>query len=109
MGFKEILRQDVHDVFLNPDEFGEPHVINGEEYMIIIDDNEELERRITKGAFAYREGNYRAQRLFYVSARAFGRLPVPGRSLVLDGKTYLITDASDESGVYAVSLEAVRA
>lgn len=65
-GFKDIVRADVSRIFLNPEEFGETHSINGKEYKIVLDDNEEVERRITKGAFAYREGNYRVQKLFYV-------------------------------------------
>lgn len=74
-GFKDIVRADASRIFLNPEEFGETHIINGKEYKIVLDDNEEVERRITKGAFAYREGNYRVQKLFYVAAEAFGRLP----------------------------------
>lgn len=85
-GFKDIVRADVSRIFLNPEEFGETHSINGKEYKIVLDDNEEVERRITKGAFAYREGNYRVQKLFYVAAEAFGRLPPVGRNLSLDGK-----------------------
>ena len=27
--FKEMIRDDVTDIFLNPDEFGEPHTVNG--------------------------------------------------------------------------------
>lgn len=107
-GFKDIVRADASRIFLNPEEFGETHIINGKEYKIVLDDNEEVERRITKGAFAYREGNYRVQKLFYVAAEAFGRLPPVGRNLSLDGKDYIITDAADESGVYSISLEAVR-
>ena len=48
------------------------------------------------------------QKLFYVAAEAFGRLPPVGRNLSLDGKDYIITDAADESGIYSISLEAVR-
>lgn len=77
-GFKDIVRADASRIFLNPEEFGETHIINGKEYKIVLDDNEEVERRITKGAFAYREGNYRVQKLFYVAAEAFGRLPPGG-------------------------------
>ena len=103
-GFKDIVRADASRIFLNPEEFGETHIINGKEYKIVL----EVERRITKGAFAYREGNYRVQKLFYVAAEAFGRLPPVGRNLSLDGKDYIITDAADESGIYSISLEAVR-
>ena len=44
MGFKELLRQDVKNVFLNPAEFGEEHTVNGKRMQIIIDDNELTEQ-----------------------------------------------------------------
>ena len=42
--FKELLRQDVKTVFLNPAEGGEEHTVNGKTMLIIIDDNELTER-----------------------------------------------------------------
>ena len=45
--FKELLRQDVKTVFLNPAEFGEEHTVNGKTMLIIIDDNE-LDRKSTR-------------------------------------------------------------
>lgn len=106
--FKQILSTDVEKVFLNFEEFGESHIINGKKYTIILDDNEEIQRRIIKGAFAYRDGIYTAQKLFYVSAKEFGRLPPVGRNLILDGKNYQITDAVNEAGIYSISLEAIQ-
>ena len=44
MTFKEILRKDIEQVFLNPEEFGEEHIVNGKPMMIMIDDNELTER-----------------------------------------------------------------
>lgn len=41
-------------------------------------------------------------------AKTFGALPVVGRSLSLDNRLYMITDAVDEDGIYSISLEAVR-
>ena len=44
--------------------------------------------------------------LIYVLADEFGPLPAVGRTLVLDGKTYVISDAINEDGIYSLSLEA---
>lgn len=108
-GFKELLRMDNEAVFLNPDEFGEEHIISGRKMMIIIDDNEMIERekRQTSGR-DYRQGIFNKQLLFYVSAKMFGSLPAVGRSLVLDNRTYTVTDAINEMGIYSISLEAVK-
>ena len=113
--FKDVLQQDVKRVFLNIDEFGEMHDINGQEILVVIDENEliEREKRIKRN-----EGElHKKQLLFYVAAEDFGSLPSPGKTqrrssdlktLRLDGKQYLITDAEDEGGIYSISLEAMR-
>lgn len=104
--FKDILQQDIKRTFLNIEEFGEMHDINGEEVMIIIDENEltEREKRIRRN-----EGElHKKQLLFYVAAEDFGNLPAPGKVLKLDKKQYIITDAENEDGIYAISLEAVK-
>lgn len=107
-GFKDLIRMDNQRVFLNPEEYGEEHLISGRRMSIIIDDNEMIERE-KRRVQEYRQGIYTRQVLFYVSEREFGRLPAPGRSLELDGKNYIITDAVNEDGIYSISLEAVRA
>lgn len=104
MTFKEVLQRDIKSVFLNFDEFGEYHKINGKNVLIIIDENEltEREKRVRNNE----KGLYMRQLLFYVSAEDFGQLPSPGKVLTLDEKKYNITDAQDEGGIYSISLEA---
>ncbi|MDY3230591.1 MAG: hypothetical protein SOX46_03295 [Clostridiaceae bacterium] len=110
MGFKEIVSEDNQDVFLNPDEFGAYHDICGRKLRIIIDDNEMVEREKRKRTGQeYRQGIYNKQVLFYVLGRDFGPLPAVGRSLKLDGRDFVITDAINEGGIYSISMEAVRA
>ncbi len=107
MSFKDVLKNDVKRVFLNFDEYGESHTINGQEVTIIVDDNEltEREKRIKRND----EGElHKKQLLFYIAAEDFGPLPSPGKLLTLDKKRYLITEAEDEGGIYSISLEAQR-
>ncbi len=106
MAFKNVLANDIKKVFLNFEEFGEIHKINGQEVLLIIDENEltEREKRIYRG-----DGElYRKQLLFYVAAEDFGTLPSPGRILDLDGKKYLIREAANEDGIYSINLEVPR-
>ena len=42
--FKELLKADVHNIFLNPAEFGERHRVNGKIMVIVLDDMENIER-----------------------------------------------------------------
>lgn len=102
-----MIRRDIKNVFFNFAEFGEMHLINGQEVLIIIDENELTEREKR-----YKSGNnfeqHKKQLLFYIEAENFGPLPSPGRTLELDGKKYQITDAANEDGIYSINIEAVR-
>lgn len=106
MSFKEMVLQDAQLVFLNLEEFGELHHIAGKEIVAIVDDNEMIERE--KRQKTNTDGLYQKQMLLYVLASEFGRLPAVGRTLEVDGKTYLVTDAVSEDGIYSISLEANR-
>ncbi len=104
MGLRDIIEKDVKNVFLNPDEFGEAHIVDGRKMTVIIDDNGLAERRKRDKAMA--EGLHTKQRLFYVSAEEYGSAPLIGRLMELDGDYYTVADVTEESGMYAVSLEA---
>ena len=107
MGFKDIVRADVHNIFLNLEEFADTHIVNGNEIPVLIDNNEQIERerRINQNM----DGIYTNQRLIYVAASDFGPLPKQGSLLTLDKRTFRVEDAIDEDGVYSITLEANRA
>ena len=106
MTFKELIASDVHNVFLNTEEFSEMHTINGEEMPCQDDSNEQIERE--KRFNQNMDGIYTNQRLIYVAASDFGPLPKQGSLLTYDGKKYRVADAISEDGVYSITLEANR-
>lgn len=106
MSFKEILESDVHDVFMNMDEFSDMHMVNGKEMAVQIDSNEQIERE--KRMNQHVDGVYKNQKLMYVAASDFGKLPAQGIALTLDGKMYKVTDAISEGGIYSITIEANR-
>lgn len=108
MSFKDLIREDVSKTFMNPEEFGELHILNGVSICLIIDNNEMVEREKRYAAGTYKNGISTRQVLFYVTAEAFGPLPQPGRTLTLDKQTYVVTDAISEGGIYSVSMEAAK-
>ena len=112
MTFKDVVKKDIRNVFLNFAEFGELHKLNGRERLVIIDEHEltEREKKIkNSGEMDGVKGRlYKKQLLFYIAAESFGPLPAPGKQLNFDGKEYIITDANNEDGIYSVSLEAIR-
>ena len=104
MGFKDMVAEDIKNIFLNLEEFGELHMIDGYEMLAIIDENELTERDNKVKTMA--EGLHRKQLLIYVAGEDFGKEPLIGRLLELDGEYYTVTDVSNESGIYAISMEA---
>lgn len=106
MTFKELLEQEAKRIFLNFDEFGEKHLIDGKEMLVIVDNNEHIEREKRQTSRA--EGLYIKELLFYVSKEDFGSLPAIGRICRFDRKDYIVADAINEDGIYSITLEANR-
>lgn len=107
MTFKEILAQDVRNVFLNMDEFAEEHIVNGRPMAVQIDDNELLERD-KAGTGVHQDGLYKSRRLIYVASADFGKRPAVGALLTLDGKQYRVVDCKDEAGLLSIELGVKR-
>ena len=104
--FKDMIAHDVKGVFINALEFSDIHTVNGAEMPVQIDDNEQIERQKRQAGIA--EGIFANQKLIYVSAEDFGPLPRIESELKLDGKTYRVTDAADEDGIYSITIRANR-
>ncbi len=104
--FKDILKNDIKAIFLNPDEFGEEHIVQGKPMIIVLDDMENIEREKKMKPCA--GGVYTRQILFYVSADDFGPMPAQGGLITIDGNRYTVVDATDEAGIYAITVEANR-
>lgn len=103
MGFKEIIKADINNVFLNNDEFSDMHMINGNEMPAIIDEMELNER---EKKLMVRDGTYKKQKLIYVSAENYGNPPKINRPFDLDGRGYLVKEVTEEDGMYSITLEA---
>lgn len=106
LSFKEIIHQDIKRVFLNLEEFGETHNVNGKPMAVIFDDIENVERE--KKMKSTMDGLYVRQYFLYVSADDFGPLPAQDKLVTVDGKRYKVVDATDEAGMYGITLEANR-
>ena len=108
MTFKEQIAKDNRTVFMNQDEFAETHLINGVEMPCTVDNNEliDREKRYQYKKSLYADGIYLKQLLIYVRAEDFGALPAIGRVVTFDNKSYIVSDAINEDGIYSLCLEA---
>lgn len=96
MNFREQLAQDIRSVFLNPDEFGETHFIDGREIICVVDDGMNAMKGSTADGFD-NSGmlgiDERVRTLLLAEPDIFPR-PVPGQALNIDGETWrVIPDA----------------
>lgn len=106
--FKELLAADISNVFLNLNEFAEIRLINGKKMAVMVDDNELLERDKATALGAQLAGTYKARRLIYVSKEEFGPRPAQDALLTMGTKEYRVKSCTEETGILAIELEAVR-
>lgn len=106
---KEIIGDDVTDIFLNPDEFGETHTVNGRENVNIIFDDVEFLNRDKFRSEVKDDGTSLAKTMFYVKASDFGRLPKTGTHITIDGMNFRVEKAVNEQGLYSITIRAVTA
>lgn len=107
MSFKEILQKD-RNVFINTDEFAEEIDIEGNLIPTLKDSYELLQRNAVRDSSEYEHGTFRNEMLIYVDGAKLGRLPMVGKNLKVENKNYLVKDAADEGGIYAITLKAVK-
>lgn len=101
MSFKECMASDT-ETFINREEFGENHTIDGKEILAVIDEMELNER---EKKLMVRDGTYKKQKLLYVSVKDYGNPPRINRPLDLDGRAYLVKEVTEEDGMYSITLE----
>lgn len=96
MTFRQQLAEDIRSVFLNPDEFGETHCIDGMEIVCVVNDGMNAMKGPAADGFANSSmlGIDEQVRTLYL-ADCLSPRPVPGQALEIDGETWtVIPDAS---------------
>lgn len=92
MSFKDQLLQDIREVFLNPDEFGESHVINGVPLFCIVDESMDGLTGPRADGFANSSmiGLDEQTRVIHLEDSALSPRPVPGQTLDIDGESWTV-------------------
>ena len=100
--FKKMVQEDIEDVFLDIDMFGEEHMVAGKIRTIILDDVENLRR---SEQVQDPEALHKRRRMFYIAAKEFKKMPNAGMLIDLDRKSYRIVRVEEESGILAITIE----
>ncbi|WP_020621129.1 hypothetical protein [Paenibacillus daejeonensis] len=100
MNFKLQTQLDNLTTFLNPNEFGELHDIDGVPTMVVIDQD-----LINKRSQVMAEGTYINRLVLFVRMADLGYIPVEGQMMRVDDSPYLVVQVGHDMGILSVTLE----
>lgn len=97
--FKDMVNSDLENVFLNLDEFGEEHDIDGKTVVCVVDDEGLSEKQ---GGSESVISN--AEKMIFAKSED---LPMPkgyGSTLMLDGVPYIVNKWNEDMGIATIIL-----
>jgi hypothetical protein len=98
--FKDAVKKDIETTFINPEEFGDKHILNDKEVICVVDTNELNEAKATVSNPI--DGVFVNSVTIYVKTVDLERKPVVGEPLYLDDDMYLVEKVSDEMGLLVI-------
>ena len=105
MSHKAQMAAVVSAVFFCIDEFADIRLVNGQP-MHVVDDTDSL---VDWKDGQHTDGLYASDKLLRVSANEYGPRPKAGAAVKIDGLTYIVVEATDDAGVYALRLRRAKA
>lgn len=103
MSFKDIVQNDINSVFINIDEYGEKHYIDGVLKTVIMD-NETLKERNQKEY----DGIVQADLLYFIKRSDVIKKIKSGDVQNFDGALYTVFDIKYDNGMYEIILQGAR-
>ena len=97
--FKEMVAKDVRSAFLNLEEFGEEHRVEGKTITAVIDENA-LKERQGGQELSVAESSL----LLYAAVEDLPARRPAGEGLNVDGREYIVNDWSEDMGIATVAL-----
>lgn len=106
MSFKDQIKQDLSDVFLNLDEFADLHRIEGKEVPVVIDSN--IMAKLSKIGDNRIHGMDEADMVIMGKASDLPENLDPGRLLNLDGREVIVVTTTSEMGLVQIAVRQNR-
>lgn len=107
--FKDMVEADISSVFLNPDEFGETHNLNGANCICVIASDITEERKASlAGGKRTPEGLHGDYLTICVKSSDLPEVPAQGTSFKVDGKRYTVDACTEDMGMLSIQLGAYR-
>lgn len=106
MSFKDQIKQDLSDVFLNLDEFADLHRIEGKEVPVVIDSD--MLEKLSKIGDNRIHGMDEADMVIMGKASDFPENLDLGRLLNLDGREVIVVTTTSEMGLVQIAVRQNR-
>lgn len=106
MSFKDQIKQDLADVFLNLDEFADLHRIEGKEVPVVIDSD--IMAKLSKIGDNRIHGMDEADMVIMGKASDLPENLDPGRLLNVDGRELLVVTTTSEMGLVQIAVRQNR-
>lgn len=106
MSFKDQIKQDLSDVFLNLDEFADLHRIEGKEVPVVIDSD--MLEKLSKIGDNRIHGMDEADMVIMGKASDLPENLDPGRLLNLDGREVIVVTTTSEMGLVQIAIRQNR-
>lgn len=106
MSFKEQIKQDLSDIFLNLDEFADLHRIEGKEVPVVIDSD--IMAKLSKIGDNRIHGMDEADMVIMGKASDLPENLDPGRLLNLDGREVIVVTTTSEMGLVQIAVRQNR-
>ncbi|UWG09792.1 MAG: ATP-binding sugar transporter [Bacteriophage sp.] len=106
MSFKDQIKQDLSDVFLNLDEFADLHRIEGKEVPVVIDSD--IMAKLSKIGDNRIHGMDEADMVIMGKASDLPENLDPGRLLNLDGREVIVVTTTSEMGLVQITVRQNR-
>lgn len=107
MNFKQLMANDIHDVFLDASEFATEHDINGQQILCVVDDDISKQRS-NRQRDSY-DGIYQRELTIFVSESDLGYRPERDQKMTVDGEWYEVLNCAGSAGMLEIDLGANRA
>ena len=106
MSFKDQIKQDLSDIFLNLDEFADLHRIDGKEVPVVIDSD--IMAKLSKIGDNRIHGMDEADMVIMGKASDLPENLDPGRLLNLDGREVIVVTTTSEMGLVQIAVRQNR-
>lgn len=106
MSFKDQIKQDLSDIFLNLDEFADLHRIEGKEVLVVIDSD--IMAKLSKIGDNRIHGMDEADMVIMGKASDLPENLDPGRLLNLDGREVIVVTTTSEMGLVQIAVRQNR-